>query len=342
MRAASQLLAVVGVLLASRPAAADNPHLARARLELDGLRFDEARGSLEQALRAGVNGRGELAEIYRLTGQVLAVLGDTAGADASFRRLLALSPTAQLPAGTSPKIAAPFQTAQAYIHFHKLQPLAARVDLPAREPLVVTVFVDSDPFGMVSGARVTFWNDAGAEQRSEARGGGTISVDVPGARRLVVHVVDQWGNRLVEAGTQDAPLALELSAPATGGGGKDTPSRPIYTRYYLWYAVALGFGAAGTWFGLQASASQDELDELNSTSAMHDFSDAKAVQDRGERQALIANISFATAGVFAAVGTVFLVRDLMGGKREKPSETAVRAAPALLPDGAGLVITGGW
>jgi hypothetical protein len=56
---------------------------------------------------------------------------------------------------------------------------------------------------------------------------------------------------------------------------------------------------------------QDDLDALNAASPSHTFDEAEAIQDRCERNAVIANIAIATAGVAvaAAVVTFLLDRD---------------------------------
>ena len=85
---------------------ADDP-LAKARQAVAESDYVSARPVLVAALQAGGHGPDAVAEIYRLTGIVEAALGDARAATEAFTRLLALSPRAALPAGTSPKIKRP-------------------------------------------------------------------------------------------------------------------------------------------------------------------------------------------------------------------------------------------
>jgi tetratricopeptide (TPR) repeat protein len=75
----------------------------------------------------------------------------------------------------------------------------------------------------------------------------------------------------------------------------------------LWGGAGLVLAAAGTFFAFRTAADQRELDDLNQTSADHDFSRAAAVIDSGRRNALLANIGFAAAAVAGAAGVYFFV-----------------------------------
>src|SRR3990170_4417016 len=145
---------LAAVLLAA-PVRADEPEdadLARARAQLDASDSLAARASLAAALAAGRSGPAEVAEIYRLSGQVAGALGQPAAAEDFFRRLLALAPRATLPPGTSPKMARPFAAARAWAKDH--EPLRVKVETAAAPP-ALTLVVLSDPHGIVASARAT-------------------------------------------------------------------------------------------------------------------------------------------------------------------------------------------
>jgi hypothetical protein len=336
------LVVSAGVVLASGVARAENPHLARARVELDQLRFDEARSSLATALRSGGSTPDEIAEIYRLSGQVAAALGDVAEAENSFRRFLALSPGATLPAGTSPKITAPFSAAQA-----KMQgspPLAVRLEGEPGWPLVVRVVVESDPMSMIAGAEIEWWVEGEEPRRATESGDGPIDVPIPlaeqpGARILVRGTaIDRFGNHLREVGRDEPIVVWQPSGrpPVEEPPVETTRSRPFYARSYTWAAVTIGFLGIGTYYAFKVRSTQDELDDIEANPLEHDYSEWVDVKERGEREALIANITFGAAGAFAIVTTILLVRDLTSSD----GEPAVRAEPVAWPGGAGLFVTG--
>ena len=82
----------------------------------------------------------ELAETYRLGGEIFAALGEDKAARESFLRWVVLQPGERLPQGTSPKILARFEQARA--EASKLEPLslrhrAERTDDGVRVELVV-------------------------------------------------------------------------------------------------------------------------------------------------------------------------------------------------------------
>lgn len=345
-------LIAVTVLILGWPAAAradENPHLARARGELDELKYDRAARSLEQALATGTNGPAELAEIYRLSGEVAAALGDAKVAEEHFRRLLAIKPDARLAAGVSPKISQPFEAARAW--FSSRTPIQVRHELSADEPRSITVLVDSDPLNMIAAARANVVVDGGAAERIERKGPAPIELTLPEEGRLEVEVaaVDRYGNRVVEISTPSRPIVVPAPRrveDAGGGGGGDgddddrdrrtAPSRSIFGRWYVWGGLALGFAAAGTWFGFQALDAEEELARLNMNSSMHDFTEALEVENRGRRHALVANINFGVAGALGLVATYLIVKDL--GSSDAPRRDTARVIPSADPNGVGVTI----
>lgn len=332
--------AVLVALVVVSPARAeqeDNPHLAQAQSALAALEYETALHALEKALLSGDNDPGALVVVYRLLGEVQGVLGNRAEAEQHFRRLLALDADAGLSEGVSPKILAPFSAAQRYMRTRGT--LAARCQ-PAEAGAAVTVHVDADPLSMVAGARVTYRSEAGAERTIEARGPGPSTLRVPAAEQveLLCAVLDEHGNRLVAIGSWDEPLVL--AAPERDAfmpePGRRAPasSRPLIARWYLWAPLSVAAAGAGTYFGLEARADQDELDRLNRTSMDHSFSEAEEIESRGKRNALLANIGFGAAGVFAVVTAI-----TWGLRPDSPArETSAGIAPVALRRGAGVSV----
>lgn len=329
--------AVVSMWAAGAQAAGDP--LTRARQELDALQYDKARASLDEALKQGTNGPRDMAEIYRLSGQVAAALGDAAGAEDDFKMLLELAPDAQLPAGMSPKITEPFDAARAFAKQHA--PLAITHTESGGAAPTITLVVANDALGLVAGARAIVSADGGPARSLEARGGSEILIPLPAGHRLEVTLaaIDSRGNRLVEIGV-DEPIVIggptEIVKPVhrAGGGGH---ARPIYARWWLWGGVALAVGGGATYFGLDALDAQKTLDDLNRNSAMHDFSEAKKVEDRGRQSALLANVGFGVAGGFAVLSVILLVTDHHGHGGEQHTIVTPTA-----DGGAALLLVGSF
>src|SRR5688572_17902368 len=141
---------IAALVIACPPARADDKAIADARAALDKSDYLGARDALTRALAAGDNARDALVEIHRMTGIVAGALGETAAATEAFERMLSLAPKAELPAGTSPKIAKPFAAARASAK--KAGPLEVKASTSAAPP-TVTVTIARDPQHMVERVR---------------------------------------------------------------------------------------------------------------------------------------------------------------------------------------------
>jgi hypothetical protein len=327
--------ACVAVALAG-PVRADNEGLlAKARAEFDALSYSAARTTLSRALATGNNQRGELAEIYRMSGFVAGALGDAGAATEAFKRWLALTPDAALDQGTSPKIAGPFAAAKAF--FEKREPLKVTAETNA-DPPSVTLVVGSDPAGMVKSARVVVTVDDRPAQTLSAATAPPITFPLPPGSRHELRVIalDEHGNQLVEI---DALMTTRQVKEAKRPEARPPPPPPppgraLYARAWLWGGIAVAAGATGAYFGLEVRSGGDEIDALKRDSANHTFGEARAIESRMRRDALIANIGFGVAGASAIVaGYLFLTRPAQ--RREQ----ATTLAPVPLRDGAGVTLT---
>jgi hypothetical protein len=359
-RAFRLLLSLACVLAWSSAAWAGNPHLDRARRQLDDLKDEDAAASLEQALRTGESDPKELAAIYQLSAQVAAACGDEASAEDFFRHLLALAPQTTLPAGVSPKIAEPFAAARAFIA-QKL-PISVRWE-PDASASAVRVLVDADPLSMIDGAEVIWWED-GEPKREVKRGAAPYVVEVPKKKKLQLRIaaIDAFGNHIAEFGSEKKPLVIDTSklgdvaVVPPGGGGDDHPESrgkggSIFGKWWLWGGFAVVAAGAGTYFGLDVLAAKNEIEDLNKKSLMGEpvqFSDALAIQERGDRSALIANISFGVAGAAAVTAIILYATQSKGDAA--PSETedhakrdeSSRLVPSVGAGQVGVVWTGSF
>jgi hypothetical protein len=335
----------IAVAIGWHPARADDS-LAQARAAVDASDYMTAKSALASALASGTNGPDEVVEIYRLQGIVAGALGDAKAATEAFKYLLALSPKATLPAGTSPKISKPFAAASKFFASH--DPLKVKTET-ASDPPSVTLVVVSDPLAMVMKARVWASVDGKKEKEKTLDGGGKdkITVELPRGKRLDLRVaaVDEHGNRLVELGSADVPIVVV-------GGGEDKPkptervadkpveqapkpraARPLYLRWWMWAGAAAVIGGAGTYFGVDAVLAKQDLDALNADSVHHRFTEAQDVESRGHRDVWFANIGWGLAGALAIGAGVLYIT-------EPHTETRMSIAPT--HSGAAIVFGGAF
>ncbi|HTR51305.1 MAG TPA: hypothetical protein VMJ10_11400 [Kofleriaceae bacterium] len=351
-RAIPSLLLALALTLVVRAAHADNEHLVAARHAIELLDYDNARAELDKALATGSNGPDELGEIYLLTGIVTSSLGDGASAVKAFEKLLALSPKAKLVAGTSPKIRKRFAAAAAYFKDHS--PLAVTTETSSAPPSIALV-IQSDPLGMVAGARVVVSSTGAPDQTLSGSGSGRIAIALPPGRRLElrVYAVDDAGNRLVELGGAPSPIVVEAAKPApaasvavahVGPAPKSQPKpratsaqRPLYEAWWLWGACALASSAGATYFGFAARSEGTTLQQLEANSTHYNFGQAEDVLATARRDALLANIGFGVAAGLAVVTGLFYIKG-----RGRDDARSIAVAPAVLPGGGALAVEGSF
>ena len=300
----------VALLLTEGVAWADDP-LAQARKAVAESDYMAARAELTAALDAGDRGPDELVELYRLSGTVAAALGDAKAATDAFTHLLALSPKAVLPPGTSPKIRRPFEAAGRYFTTHTA--LELKFETGAAPP-TITLLAVSDPLDMVAKARVVFAIDGGAEQARDVVASDRTEIALPAARRIEARVaaLDVHGNRLVEIGSKEAPIVILGEAPPpvvvvqppAPPPPRPDPQRPVYRRWWPYAAASVAFGGATAYFAWAARSDARELERLGGDTVLHSYSEAKAVEDRGRRATLLTNIGLGATGALAVTAAV--------------------------------------
>lgn len=337
--AATLAVGLVAGSVQAQPASVES-----AKAAVDASDYLTARTQLTELVAAGTSGPAELAELYRLTGIVAGALGDAKAATDAFERCLVLAPKATLPPGTSPKIARPFAEAQAFLKAH--EPLKIKAETAATPP-AVTITIVSDPLAMVARARVIATVDGKPAQTIERPAGEEVSVGLPAGARidLRVAVLDDKGNRLAEVGSIDVPLVIVgKAAPLVPLGPRKPPPkvshagpshpRPLYLKWWLWGGTSVAFAAAGTYFGLGARSAKQELDQLNAASVLHSFDEAKTVEDRGKRDALLTNIAFGAAGTLAAVAVILYLTE----PRTPEAHRVTTVTPVPVQGGGAIVL----
>jgi hypothetical protein len=341
-------LTLVVVLAFARVAAADD-ELDKARSAVESSDYDAARAALDTALHAGDASPEDLAEIYKLTGIVQGALGDTDAATKAFAAWLELDPKGKLPDGTSPKIGRPFRTASDQA---KKKKTAVDVKaVTATLPPTITLVVGNDPSHLISKARVIVVADGKAEQTIDGKPG--VAIDLPHGGRLDVRALalDEQGNHVFEVGSKTVPLVItgaetddererrlardvkvvkreERRAPVA-----PAKPRPWYFRWWAWGGAAVVMTATTAVFAYETHSDLDEIAQLNRNSLDHQWHDEQVVEERANRNLLIADIAAGATGVFALGATILYLT------RPHVLESAPVAAVPMR--GGGQIVIGG-
>jgi len=340
-------IAALAIAVLARSASADP--LADAKTQVAASDYLKARASLDQAFASGTNNPEQLAEIWRLRGIVAGALNETPAATEAFQRCLALSPKADLPPGTSPKITRPFTAAQEFFKSH--EPLKIKQETK-QDPPSIAVIVTSDPMSMISRIEVTVRVDGAAEDKkldNKFAGQEKIEFSLPAGGRLDLRVaaLDEKGNRLAELGSADVPIVIigkpsDLKKPVLITKKPTKPSepareRPFVWKWWLWGGGAVVFAGAATYFGIDGLLAKGDLEDLNADSPNHSFDEAKDLESRAKRGFLISNIGYGVAGALAITATILYLTE-PDNSPETSGGSRVTAVPL---DGGGAIVFGG-
>jgi hypothetical protein len=310
VRLAVSLIAPLALIALAPARVHADDELGRARQLEAQLEYDAALAIVETILARGGADPARYVELHLFAGRLAAGLDRTALAQDHFARVLALRPDTTLPAGTSPKITEPFALAKA-----RARPLV--VDATVSQGVVTLVATDA--FGIVTGLAVHVVAD-GAHADLVERAATRLVVPA-GATVTEVAALDAAGNRVWVG----APRLALAPTPI----GPTTRERVWIARWPTWAVVtgvALAAGGLAAW---RLDVTQGEWDDLRAT-PMPDFGRLRDLEDRGDRWALVTNLSFGTA---AAAGIATLVFALRGSTTTE----AVVVAPG--PGTAGLSLS---
>jgi len=275
-----RLALVASIVIALAGAARADDELARAH-ELEAkLEYEQALAIVERVLAAGDADPGRLVELHVFAGKLAAGLDRARLAEDHYARALAITPALALPDGASPKLTAPFAAAKA-----RVQPLRVTA---TRERGAIAIAAD-DALGMVAGIAARTADGELVERHA-------LRIAVPaGAEVREVAALDASGNRVwvgpapVESASKPPPPP---PPPPGGGEPRDTPA--FYARPLTWAAVtgvALVVGGVAAW---RFSADQRRWTELRDEGG-HEYDELHALETRGRRWGLAANIGFGVA-----------------------------------------------
>jgi tetratricopeptide (TPR) repeat protein len=259
---------VVVLVLVASVASAQGPHRDDAELvqikELEArLEYEQALTLVEKIIARGGSNRGKLVELHFLAGKLAAGLDRVQIAHEHFARVLSLEPNATLPDGTSPKITTPFDAARG-------QTAPLRITVSTRSGLP-EASVEADPLHIVATTKTVRYGDW---------------------FQILAH--DVHGNTVWEE-RYDAPESGRTPSASTD-------HRPFYKRPAFWGGVALGtasLAGVGAW---RFSVAQDEWNTMKAEGG-HAYSELSAVEDRGRRWSLVANLGLGLA-ILSTIATV--------------------------------------
>jgi hypothetical protein len=315
--------AVALVAALAGPAGADgNANLDQAQQAIDNIDYEAARNFVGMALDSGGLALADHLRALRIAGEVEAALGNDAGAREHFATWIYLDPKAKLADGLSPKITAPFDEARAATGALVIDVALARGDDGVRVTLVT-----SDPLAMVHG----FEASGGGAETSGEGGEATLATTDPSGFEVTVTVVDERNNQIAVRTVVAEPLAAADKPPGTGGGGAES-GWPAPLRWPTWAGLAIVAAGTGGYFSYRVGQAEDDLEALNADPGAHTADEAKAIQDRGERDALVANVLYGVAGAAAIAAILTFVL-------EPDDDPDVEVLPSASSDGASVTAT---
>lgn len=239
-----------------------NPHLSRAKEELDRLEFDRSARTLQRAIEFSRNCRWDLAEIYRLKGYVDAVNAERERCQRAFEILLALDPQYVMPARVAPKIRSCFEDAVRVPSTRRELRLVHRVpgEVPPRAPVSLQVRL-VDPLRLVDRVQVFFRRSGGRVYTLvSTRADDSVSVVIPALNlpaeeeaygvEYLVRAIDRWEGTLVEEGSVQAPLRFSVRAGDISRGS-------VASRWWFWTALGV-VAAVGAGVAVAAVTSGDD------------------------------------------------------------------------------------
>ena len=319
------LIAFLGAVCFPVTAHAEDSALATARKAFEDVEFAVAAQSLERALEQGGHSQVQLAEIYRLSGQVAVAMGRTQAANDAFTRWVLVEPKATFGPEVSPKITAVLEQARSSLSGKRFRLTVRSVPGSDTAPAgSISVEISENPLAMIATVQAEFSvNGAPRTVSAAVSSAVTLSLPTKPDGSVTIRARDSFGNDLhstiVPAPVPEPAVAQPIIQVDTARSAK----RPMYARWYVWAGASAALLATGIGFGLSARSAQDELDDITAGSEQHVFRDAQRVEDRGQRSALIANVSIAASAGFAVLAGVLAWKQLSARRGEEIPRTSV-------------------
>jgi hypothetical protein len=276
-RAVRSAAVVLLLVIATATRAYADDDLARARQLEASLEYEQALALVDVILARGGADPARFVELHVLAGRLAAGLERVEAAEDHFARALAVRPATALPEGTSPKLTAPFTAAKS-----RTTPLVVEVS-SANGAVTLTA---RDPLKIVAGIAVAI-DDHGT--RRDVVESHALTLAIPdGAKPIEVAALDAKGNR-VWIGPAPAEAKVIEPPPIVVPNHTSFIARPS-TWAIATTLVLAGAGVAAWRFGVD----QREWNRLRDAGNT-DFTELQALETRGKRWGLAANIGFGVA-----------------------------------------------
>jgi len=289
-------LAATFVIALANDVRADDD-LARAHQLEAKLEYEQALAIVDGLLAKGGADPARVIELHVFAGKLSAGLDRARLAEDHYARALALDPTLTLPDGTSPKLTAPFAAAKG-----RTQPLSVDVSITRG----VVTLAARDALAMVAGIAVRTSDGRELVERSATR------LTLPtNSKPAEVAALDASGNRIwVGPPPAETLVVTPPPPPPPPPPRHETPA--FYARPITWAAatgVALAFTGVAAW---RFSVNQRRWNELRDEGG-HEYDELYAVETRGRRWSLAANIGLGVAAATGIVTGIVWLRHLRPG-----------------------------
>ncbi len=246
-------LCVASICVAS-PASAQSA-LADAESAYQDIDFERTRERANAALREGGKSKRQLVRIYELLGISAAASGDAQASRDAYVRMLAIDPEAQVDSDLSPRFREPFMEARGYWSSRSDQlDVEVRFDR-ARGALRVLL---SDPVGMANQTKLMSRLPGTIEFAEATRpANDSVRFDVSGAAdagaiEYVLRVEDEYGNTIIERGTEEEPNrvgqlsgAVSSGSGGNNGGGEEDGGGSVLKSPWFWVVTGVVLAGAG-------------------------------------------------------------------------------------------------
>jgi hypothetical protein len=316
----------------SPPALAEPKGLVDARAAMNEAQFAAALAALDEALGEGQLQATQLQEVYRLQGETFVAIGKAPEAKRAFASLLALEPQATLGEFASPKIVAVLEEARAELAGGRL---AARhqVVLGSRR---LEVVMDSDPLNMAAKLRLSYpREDASMASLSIPFEAGKAMFDVPAqaGSTVALALLDRHGNVLQAWEVDELTAAPVVKRPIVGKIDMRSEPTPLWAKWWVWAGATGAVATVATVFGITSRSAQSDLDEVTANPGEHFYREAKALEDKAQFRANVANISFVVAGALGVTTGVMYWRG-------RNADSSLQVVPAGEGAGASVLLGG--
>lgn len=240
--------------------------LETARAMIDRQEYDAGLEAFDGAIQSGELTREQLIAAYRGQAECAAALRQPDRAFEAFRRLLVVDPDYFLSTNESPLLREPFERAQLYWRENE----APRFDfepptsIPAGEAFAVEINLDRTTIpGVHDSLRLHLRHPDGRYIVREIPNGRLL---IPAAvfedldvLQFYITLHDEYGNTAAMAGSEDAPLAVDIGERLPSDSSGDRERRVWYRSWWFWtiVGVAVTAVAVGVPVGVASSESDD-------------------------------------------------------------------------------------